>query len=74
MQTRRQLLHRSVLVATVAALSALWPSLTRADEPLRMREVLASGELRPVIGLDTSRIHDVRLESPERVALLESAA
>jgi len=73
MQTRRQLLHRSVLVATVAALSALWPSLTRADEPLRMREVLASGALRPVIGLDTSRIH-VRLENPERVALLESAA
>ena len=74
MQTRRQLLHRSVLVATVAALSALWPSLTRADEPLRMREIPASGELRPMIGLGTSRIHDVRLESPELVALLESAA
>ena len=74
MQTRRQLLHRSVLVATVAALSALWPSLTRADEPLRMRETPASAELRPVIGLDTSRIHDVRLETPEMVALLESAA
>ncbi|WP_217475845.1 hypothetical protein [Stutzerimonas stutzeri] len=39
MQTRRQLLHRSVLLATVAAFSALWPSLARADEPPQTRQL-----------------------------------
>lgn len=71
MQTRRQLLHRSVLFATLAALGPSWPLLTKAAEPLRMRKIPASGEMLPVIGLGTSRTHDIRLDDAEMQALLD---
>ncbi len=71
MQTRRQLVHRSALLAAIAALGSVWPSLVRAAEPLRMRRIPSSGELLPVIGLGTSRTHDIRLDDSEMQALLE---
>lgn len=55
MQTRRQLLHRSVLLATVAAFSALWPSLARADEPPRTRQLRDNPEH---VGLASRRPSD----------------
>ncbi|HCJ31140.1 MAG TPA: aldo/keto reductase [Pseudomonas sp.] len=71
MQTRRQLLHRTALLAAVAALGPLWPSTARAAEPLRMRKIPASNEMLPVIGLGTSRTHDISLDDAEMDALLE---
>lgn len=71
MQTRRQLLHRSALLATIAALGPLLPSLTRAAEPLAMRKIPSSGELLPVVGLGTSRTHDIDLDDAEMKPLLE---
>ena len=71
MQTRRQMLYRSALLAGVATLGALCPSLARAAEPIRMRRIPSSGELLPVIGLGTSRTHDIRLDDPAMQALLE---
>ncbi len=71
MQTRRQLLHRSALLATVATLGPLLPLLGRAAEALRVRPIPASGELLPVIGLGTSRTHDIRVDDPDMQALLD---
>ena len=71
MQTRRQLLHRSVLLATFAAFGPLWPSLARAAEPLRMRKIPVSGEMLPVIGLGTSRTHNISLDDAQMQQLLE---
>lgn len=63
MQTRRQLLHRSAVIAALTALGPLLPSLAWA-EPLRQRRIPSSGEMLPVIGLGTSRTHDVSLDDP----------
>lgn len=71
MQTRRQLLHRSALLATFAALGLSLPALARGAEPLTMRKIPSSGELLPVIGLGTSRTHDIRLDDAEMDALLK---
>jgi len=71
MQTRRQLLHRSALLATLAALGLLLPSLARGAEPLRMRRIPSTSEMLPVIGLGTSRTHDIRIDDPEMQALLD---
>ncbi len=71
MQTRRQLLSRSALLATVAALGPLLPLLARGAEPLRQRAIPATGEMLPVIGLGTSRTHDVQLDDDEMRTLLE---
>ncbi|AHL77366.1 aldo/keto reductase [Stutzerimonas stutzeri] len=71
MQTRRQLLHRSALLATIAACGTLWPLFARAAEPLRMRKIPTSGELLPVVGLGTSRTHDISLDDSEMQDLLE---
>ncbi|MCQ4278298.1 aldo/keto reductase [Pseudomonas stutzeri] len=71
MQTRRLLLSRSVLLATVAALGPLLPLLARGAEPLRQRAIPATGEMLPVIGLGTSRTHDVQLDDDEMRTLLE---
>ena len=71
MQTRRQLLHRSALLATLAALGPLLPSLAKAAEPLRTREIPASGEMLPVIGLGTSITHNVSLDDDQMQHLLE---
>ena len=71
MQTRRQLLSRSALLATVAALGPLLPLLARGAEPLRQRAIPATGEMLPVIGLGTSRTHDVQLDDDKMRTLLE---
>lgn len=71
MPTRRQLLHRSALIAAVAALGPVLPSFVTAAESLRTRTIPGSGETLPVIGLGTSRTHDVRLDDAEMDALLE---
>ena len=71
MQTRRQLLHRSAVLAAIAALGPLLPSLAQAAEPLRMRTIPGSGEMLPVIGLGTSRTHDISLDDVEMEALLD---
>ena len=71
MQTRRQLLSHSALLATVAALGPLLPLLARGAEPLRQRAIPATGEMLPVIGLGTSRTHDVQLDDDEMRTLLE---
>lgn len=71
MQTRRQLLHRSALLATLAALGPLRPSLAKAAEPLRTRAIPASGEMLPVIGLGTSITHNVSLDDDQMQHLLE---
>uniref|UniRef100_UPI00371F572A aldo/keto reductase n=1 Tax=Streptomyces parvus TaxID=66428 RepID=UPI00371F572A len=71
MPTRRQLLSRSALLATVAALGPLLPLLARGAEPLRQRAIPATGEMLPVIGLGTSRTHDVQLDDDEMRTLLE---
>ncbi len=71
MPTRRQLLHRSALIAAVAALGPVLPSFVTAAESLRTRTIPGSGETLPVIGLGTSRTHDVRLDEAEMNALLE---
>ncbi|TYP63983.1 aldo/keto reductase [Stutzerimonas stutzeri] len=71
MQTRRQLLSRSALLATVAALGPLLPLLARGADPLRQRAIPATGEMLPVIGLGTSRTHDVQLDDDEMRTLLE---
>lgn len=71
MQTRRQLLHRSAVLAAIAALGPLLPSVAQAAEPLRMRKIPSSGEMLPVIGLGTSRTHDIGLDDAEMDALLD---
>lgn len=71
MPTRRQLLHRFALIAAVAALGPVLPSFVTAAESLRTRTIPGSGETLPVIGLGTSRTHDVRLDDAEMNALLE---
>ena len=71
MPTRRQLLSRSALLATVAGLGPLLPLLARGAEPLRQRAIPATGEMLPVIGLGTSRTHDVQLDDDEMRTLLE---
>lgn len=71
MQTRRQLLHRSAVLAAIAALGPLLPSVVQAAEPLRMRKIPSSGEMLPVVGLGTSRTHDISLDDAEMEALLD---
>lgn len=71
MQTRRQLLHRSALLATIATLGPLLPALTNAAEPLRARKIPSSGEKLPVIGLGTSITHNVSLDGDQLQRLLE---
>lgn len=71
MQTRRQLLNRAAILASIAALGPLLPALARAAQPLRMRKIPSSGEMLPVIGLGTSRTHDVGLDDSQMEALLE---
>ena len=71
MQTRRQLLHRTAVLTAIAALGPLMPTVTRASQSLHMRPIPVSGEKLPVIGLGTSRTHDVGLDDAEMSALLD---
>ena len=70
MPTRRQLLHHSAVIAALAAIGPLLPAVAWA-EPLRQRRIPASGEMLPVIGLGTSRTHDVGLNDPRMRELQE---
>jgi aryl-alcohol dehydrogenase-like predicted oxidoreductase len=47
------------------------PTLARAAEPVRMRKIPSSGELLPVIGLGTSRTHDISVDDTDMQDLLE---
>jgi aryl-alcohol dehydrogenase-like predicted oxidoreductase len=71
MQTRRQLLHRAAVLAAITYLGPLMPTLARAAEPVRMRKIPSSGELLPVIGLGTSRTHDISVDDTDMQDLLE---
>ena len=71
MPTRRQIIQRTAVAAALLALGPLVPSLVRAAEALRRREIPATGEMLPVIGLGTSRTHDIGLDDPEMTRLLE---
>lgn len=71
MQTRRQLLHRSALLASLAALGPLLPSLVQAADSLLKRKIPSSGELLPVTGLGTSITHNINVDSADMEPLLE---
>lgn len=68
MPSRRQLLQYSALLSAVSALAPLraWGALG-----LLQRPIPASGELLPVIGLGTSRTHDVALDKANLKPLLK---
>ena len=68
MSTRRAFLHR---VALLTALAALPGMLLRAQEALATRAIPSTGERLPVIGLGTSRTHDVSLDDESLRPLLE---
>ncbi len=71
MPTRRQIIQHTALLAGLASLGALLPALARADEGLRSRVIPTSGEALPVIGLGTSRTHNVSLNDAQLRPLLE---
>lgn len=71
MPTRRQFLQHSALLAGMASLAALLPPLALASEGLRSRIIPSSGEALPVIGLGTSRTHNVGLDDEQLQPLME---
>ena len=71
MPTRRQIIQRSAVAAALLALGPLLPSLVRAAEALRRREIPSTGEALPVIGLGTSITHNTSLGDPQMERLLE---
>lgn len=71
MPTRRQFIQHSALLAGVASFAAALPAFTFAGERLRSRTIPASGELLPVIGLGTSRTHNVGLDDAQLQPLLD---
>lgn len=71
MPTRRQFVQHSALLAGMASLAALLPPLALAREGLRSRMIPSSGEALPVIGLGTSRTHNVGLDDEQLQPLLE---
>lgn len=62
MPSRRQILHLSTSLAAFAALTPWLSSASFAASPLLRRLIPSSGEALPVIGLGTSRTHDVTLD------------
>lgn len=68
MSSRRRFLQQAALLAALTQLphAALW-----AQARLQQRAIPSSGELLPVIGLGTSRTHDVPLEEDALQPLLE---
>lgn len=61
MPTRRRVLQGSASLAALAVLMPWLPSSVFAAETLLSRAIPSSGELLPVIGLGTSRTHDVAM-------------
>ncbi len=68
MPSRRQMLQYS---AALAALSGLPPFTALGALGLRQRSIPSTGELLPVIGLGTSRTHDVALDQASLKPLLK---
>ena len=71
MPTRRQFIQHTALLAGMASLAALLPPFALAREGLRSRPIPTSGEVLPVIGLGTSRTHNVGLDDAQLQPLLE---
>lgn len=71
MPTRRQFIQYTALLAGMTSLAALLPPLLFASEGLRSRVIPASGESLPVIGLGTSRTHNVGPDDGQLRPLLE---
>ncbi|HAQ25490.1 MAG TPA: aldo/keto reductase [Pseudomonas sp.] len=71
MYPRRKFLQHSLSMAALAALGPLLPGLSFAAGSLISRAIPSSGETLPVIGLGTSRTHDVDLDDPQMQQLLE---
>ncbi|MGA4320050.1 aldo/keto reductase [Ectopseudomonas hydrolytica] len=61
MPSRRRFLHGSASLAALAALAPWLPSSALASSTLMTRTIPSSGEPLPVIGLGTSRTHDVAM-------------
>lgn len=68
MRTRRQFIQHTTLLA---GLAACLPPLLLASEGLRTRPIPATGERLPVIGLGTSRTHNVMRDEAQLEPLLE---
>ena len=71
MPTRRQFIQHTALLAGMASLAALLPPFALAREGLRSRPIPSSGKALPVIGLGTSRTHNVGLDDAQLQPLLE---
>lgn len=71
MPTRRQLIQHSAMLAAMLSLGPLLATPVRAAEGLRRRTIPSSGEMLPVVGLGTSRTHDVGLDDPDMDRLLD---
>ncbi|MFG0413420.1 aldo/keto reductase [Ectopseudomonas khazarica] len=61
MPSRRRFLHGSASLAALAALMPWLPSSAFASSGLMSRPIPSTGELLPVVGLGTSRTHDVAM-------------
>jgi aryl-alcohol dehydrogenase-like predicted oxidoreductase len=71
MPSRRRFLQHSASLAALAALTPWLPSGAFAAGGLLQRKIPSSGELLPVIGLGTSRTHDVALSEAALAPLRE---
>ena len=68
MPTRRAFLQRAALLAALVAVPGQVP---RAQQGLTTRPIPSTGERLPVIGLGTSRTHDVALDDDSLQPLQE---
>lgn len=71
MPSRRRFLQHSASLAALAALTPWLPPAAFAASGLLQRKIPGSGELLPVIGLGTSRTHDVALSEAALAPLRE---
>ncbi len=71
MHNRRHFLQYSALAAALAALPPWLPAATVPGQGLLQRKISPSGEMLPVIGLGTSRTHNVGLDDDDLQPLIE---
>jgi aryl-alcohol dehydrogenase-like predicted oxidoreductase len=71
MPSRRRFLQHSASLAALTALTPWLPAGAFAAASLLQRQIPSSGELLPVIGLGTSRTHDVALSEAALAPLRE---
>lgn len=71
MPSRRRFLQHSASLAALTALTPWLPARAFAAGSLLQRQIPSSGELLPVIGLGTSRTHDVALSEAALAPLRE---